>query len=65
MKRKTTRWNIPVPQTLDDTLEKAVFLDSHMTKSDFVREAVREKLASMGYKNEPFKEIPTEPQGSV
>jgi Arc/MetJ-type ribon-helix-helix transcriptional regulator len=59
-KRQTTRWNIPVPQTLDDALEKAIFLDSHMTKSDFVREAVREKLASMGYKNEPFKEIPND-----
>lgn len=56
-KRDTTRWNIPVPRVLDDTVKKAIELDSHMTKSDFVRDAVREKLATMGYKAEPFKQF--------
>jgi Arc/MetJ-type ribon-helix-helix transcriptional regulator len=55
-KRDTTRWNIPVPKILDAVVEKAIDLDTHSTKSDFVRDAVREKLASMGYKSEPFKE---------
>jgi Arc/MetJ-type ribon-helix-helix transcriptional regulator len=57
MSRKSakTRWNIPVPKVLDDVVEKAIELDSHMTKSDFVRDAVREKLASMGYKATPFQ----------
>jgi Arc/MetJ-type ribon-helix-helix transcriptional regulator len=53
-----TRWNIPVPKVLNETVKKAIQLDSHMTKSDFVRDAVREKLASMGYKSEPFKVAP-------
>jgi Arc/MetJ-type ribon-helix-helix transcriptional regulator len=55
-KRDTTRWNIPVPKILDDIVEKAIELDTHSTKSDFVRDAVREKLASMGYRSEPFKQ---------
>lgn len=54
-KRISTRWSIPVPQLLDNTVEQAIELGNCMTKSDFVREAVREKLASMGYKAEPFK----------
>jgi Arc/MetJ-type ribon-helix-helix transcriptional regulator len=57
-KRDITRWNIPVPKVLDEVVKRAIDLDSHMTKSDFVRDAVREKLASMGYKSEPFKEVP-------
>lgn len=57
-KRKdVTYWNIPVPKTLNEVVERAIQLDTHSTKSDFVRDAVREKLVSMGYKNEPFKEI--------
>jgi Arc/MetJ-type ribon-helix-helix transcriptional regulator len=50
-------WNIPVPKILNEIVEKAIELDTHSTKSDFVRDAVREKLAVMGYKSEPFKEI--------
>lgn len=55
-KKETKRWNIPVPKVLDDIVKEAVQLDTHSTKSDFVRDAVREKLAKMGYKSEPFKE---------
>lgn len=58
-KRKgVTYWNIPVPKILNEIVERAIELDTHSTKSDFVRDAVREKLASMGYKSEPFKVIP-------
>jgi Arc/MetJ-type ribon-helix-helix transcriptional regulator len=56
-KRDTKRWNIFVPRILDAVVEKAIELDTHSTKSDFVRDAVREKLASMGYRSEPFKEV--------
>jgi Arc/MetJ-type ribon-helix-helix transcriptional regulator len=44
-----TNWNIPVPKTLDDALEEAVRLDTHSTKSDFVRDAVRRRLEEMGF----------------
>lgn len=57
MSKEKRRWNIPVPPTLDDAVEKAIVLDTHMTKSDLIREAVREKLEKMGFKNEPFQEV--------
>ena len=50
-----TYWNIPVSKTLNEAVERAIELGTYSTKSDFVRGAVREKLASMGYKSEPFK----------
>ena len=50
-KRKDMRyWNIPVTPHLDDVLEKAVRLNAHNSKSDFIRSAVREKLSSIGLK---------------
>jgi len=58
-KHEIARWNFLVPKLLNETVERAIELDSHMTKSDFVRDAVREKLAAMGYRSEPFKEIQT------
>ena len=61
MSKNNRRWNIPVPKTLDDAVEKAIVLDTHMTKSDLIRDAVREKLERMGYKNEPFQEPKTLP----
>ena len=45
-------WNLPVTPHLDKVLEKAVRLNSHVSKSDFVRSAVREKLASIGLKKQ-------------
>jgi len=45
-------WNIPVTPHLDKVLEKAVQLNAHVSKSDLIRCAVREKLASMGLKEE-------------
>ena len=49
-------WNIPVPRVLDDALEEAVRNDTHSTKSDFVRDAVRRRLEEMGFKPQIFKE---------
>lgn len=56
MSKTNIRWNIAVPKVLDEAVETAVKLDTHMTKSDLIREAVREKLAKMGFKNKPFAE---------
>lgn len=55
-KYRKKRWNVPVPAVLDETVEKAVELDMHATKSDLIREAVREKLEKMGFKIEPFRQ---------
>jgi Arc/MetJ-type ribon-helix-helix transcriptional regulator len=41
-------WNVPVPKPLDKAVEDAVDCDSHVSKSDLIREAVREKLEKMG-----------------
>ena len=53
-------WNIPVPKVLDDALEEAVRKDTHSTKSDFVRDAVRRRLEEMGFKPQIFKQKPEE-----
>jgi Arc/MetJ-type ribon-helix-helix transcriptional regulator len=48
-KRKDMKfWNIPVTPHLDDVLEEAVQRNAHVSKSDFVRSAVREKLKAIG-----------------
>jgi Arc/MetJ-type ribon-helix-helix transcriptional regulator len=46
--KQLVRWSIPVPKSLDKAVEDAVSLDSHVSKSDLIREAVREKLEKMG-----------------
>lgn len=61
MERKKVCWHLNVSKVLDDAVEKAVEMDTHATKADFIRDAVRGKLASMGFKNEPFKEIQAAP----
>jgi Arc/MetJ-type ribon-helix-helix transcriptional regulator len=53
--KDVVRWQIPVPKVLDDAVTKAIQLDMHSTRSDFVRDAVREKLAKMGYEDKPFE----------
>jgi Arc/MetJ-type ribon-helix-helix transcriptional regulator len=45
-------WNIPVTPHLNEILETAVRCNAHVTKSDLIRCAVREKLAAMGLKEE-------------
>jgi len=49
-KKGTTTWCIPVPKTLDSALEMAVELDTHASKSDFVRDAVRRELERLGFR---------------
>ena len=57
-RRDKTKWCIPVTRTLDDALEQAVTFDSHSSKSEFVRDAVRRKLEEMGFNPQVFeKEI--------
>jgi Arc/MetJ-type ribon-helix-helix transcriptional regulator len=46
--RKTT-WHVSVSETLDRVVEEAVEQDMHSTKSDLIREAVRDKLRQMGF----------------
>lgn len=50
-KRKDMKyWNIPVTEHLDNLVEKVVQLNVYVSKSDFIRSAVREKLLNMGLK---------------
>lgn len=46
--RRLRTWQIPVTPKLDELVEKAIEMDVHVSKSDFIRGAVREKLAKMG-----------------
>jgi Arc/MetJ-type ribon-helix-helix transcriptional regulator len=46
-KQKLRFWNIPVPELLDNSLEKAVRQKTYVSKADFVRDAVRHKLEEM------------------
>ena len=52
---KKTKWCIPVTKTLDEALEHAVHLDSHNSKSEFVRDAVRRRLEKMGFNPQVFQ----------
>lgn len=52
--RGKTNWNVPVSRVLDDALEQAVRFDTHSTKSDFIRDAVRRRLEEMGFRATPF-----------
>jgi Arc/MetJ-type ribon-helix-helix transcriptional regulator len=54
-RQEKTNWNIPVSKTLDDALEQAVNLDSHSSKSEFVRDAVRRRLEEMGFNPQVFE----------
>jgi len=46
--RYDKKWCIPVTEKLDELVEKAVKLDAHVSKADFVRDAVRRMLEKMG-----------------
>ena len=48
------RWNIPISDVLDNALEQAIQLDTHSTKSEFVRDAVRRKLEDIGFNFQVF-----------
>lgn len=49
------KWCIPVTKTLDEALEQAVTVDSHSSKSEFVRDAVRRRLEEMGFNPQVFE----------
>jgi Arc/MetJ-type ribon-helix-helix transcriptional regulator len=59
-RKDKTKWCIPVTNSLDKALEQAVIRDSHISKSEFVRDAVRKELVKMGYNPQVFEktEIP-------
>jgi Arc/MetJ-type ribon-helix-helix transcriptional regulator len=42
-----TFWNVPVSRVLDDAVEEAVKTDMHVSKSDLIRDAVRQLLKNM------------------
>jgi Arc/MetJ-type ribon-helix-helix transcriptional regulator len=44
---KLADWHIKVPKALDQRVEEQVQKSLAVSKSDFVRDAVREKLASL------------------
>ncbi|MGB9854787.1 MAG: hypothetical protein ACP5LB_07380 [Candidatus Bathyarchaeia archaeon] len=46
--RELKVWRVPITPKLDSILEKALEVNAYVSKSDFIREAVREKLAKMG-----------------
>jgi len=45
--KEMTMWSIPVTKTLDEAVEEAVKSDMHVSKSDLVRDAVRQLLKQM------------------
>jgi len=47
-KENVKHWNISVPKPLNEALNTAVDKDFHQSKAEFIRSAVREKLAKMG-----------------
>lgn len=47
-KQKVAYWNIPVPKPLDKALEKAISMDMHRTKTEYIRDAVRRMLETQG-----------------
>jgi Arc/MetJ-type ribon-helix-helix transcriptional regulator len=44
---RTWLWNIQVTEGMNNAVERAILTDSHVSKSEFIRDAVREKLRSM------------------
>ena len=55
-KQAITYWNIPVPKALDAALEKAILGDWHRTKTEFIRELVRQELRQRGFQPPPIQE---------
>lgn len=42
-------WNLHVPRMLDLALEKAVRTDSHVSKSELIRDLVRREVEKRGF----------------
>ena len=57
MSKKNVRWNLLVSPHLDKRLSGYIELDSYSSKSEFIREAVRDKLKE---ETKRFKEEETE-----
>jgi hypothetical protein len=51
-KEKPIHWNVPAPRPLNDAVVKFITSNFHMTKAEFIREAVREKLEKHGVVHE-------------
>lgn len=49
VKKRLRFWNVPVTEYLDKLVEKAVEANAHVSKADFIRDAVREKLKKLGF----------------
>ena len=47
-RKKYLRWNVPIPKPLDEAVEKALEMDAHVSKADFIRDAVRRMLEQLG-----------------
>lgn len=45
-----------MPEALDQALEEAIRKGIHASKSDFVRDAVRQRLEELGFKPRVFEE---------
>ena len=47
-KKKWSRiWSIPAPKALDEAVKEAVMKGTHVSKSEFVRDACRKLLESL------------------
>ncbi len=47
---------VKVPQALADLLDQAVLSDSHITKSEYIRDALRQALHRQGFTLEKMEE---------
>lgn len=52
--QEKTKWIVTVPISLNEAVNEAILKDSHATKSEFVRDAVRRRLEEMGYNPQVF-----------
>jgi len=43
-RKEMTNINVAIPQTMKDLIEQFVSMDTHMNLSEFVRDAIRQKL---------------------
>ncbi|MBT0159239.1 hypothetical protein G4O51_04560 [Candidatus Bathyarchaeota archaeon A05DMB-2] len=57
MSKSVKRWNIPVPEHLDQQLEEYIAKDAFKTKSEFIRAAVRDRLEAERKKLEASKGV--------
>ena len=42
-------WQVPITEKLDEMLKTAIRENAHVSKSDYIREAVRAKLTHDGF----------------